>query len=155
MNIRKIERHDIDLVAGLFDRYRVFYQQPSDLDLARKYLGLRLENDESVVFVALAKKGDMSIPVGFTQLYPHYSSIRAVKNWILNDLYVETPYRGMGIGAALIRKVMDFAKGEGAVFVELATATDNYAGQHLYEKMGFIKQPPDPEFFNYRLTLKT
>ena len=110
MDIQKIERHDIELVAGLFDRYRVFYRQPSDLDLARKYLEDRLENHESVVFVALAKKGNTSIPVGFTQLYPNYSSVRAARNWILNDLYVETPYRGLGIGAALIKKVMDFAR---------------------------------------------
>lgn len=155
MDIQKIERHDLELVAGLFDRYRVFYQQPSDMDLARRYLKDRLENHESVVFAALTIKGDALTPVGFTQLYPNYSSVRAVKNWILNDLYVETPYRGLGIGAALIRKGMDFARGEGATFIELETATDNYAGQHLYEKLGFIKQLPDHGFYKYRLTLKT
>ena len=147
MNIRRIDLSEASLVAGLFDKYRVFYEKDSDINLAEQFIKTRLGNNESVIFVAL----DGELPIGFTQLYPKYSSVSAVKNWILNDLYVESNYRKQGIGEALIKTAMDFAKGDGATYVQLETAVDNYTAQSLYEGIGFQKQAPDTEFFLYRI----
>src|SRR5579872_3415916 len=146
MNIKKIDLSEANLVIGLFDKYRVFYNKESDINLAEKFIKTRLGNNESVIFVAL----DDEVPVGFTQLYPKYSSVSAAKNWILNDLYVESNYRKQGIGEALIKTAMDFAKGDGATYVQLETAVDNHKAQSLYEGIGFQKQAPDTEFFLYR-----
>ena len=112
MNIKGINLSEANLVIGLFDKYRVFYKKDSDIGLAERFIKTRLGNNESVIFVAL--EGDQ--PTGFTQLYPKYSSVSAVKNWILNDLYVDSNYRKQGIGEALIKKVMDFAKSDGWKF---------------------------------------
>jgi hypothetical protein len=89
MKIKRINLSEANLVIGLFDKYRVFYKKESDVGLAERFIKTRLANNESVIFVAL--EGDLSI--GFTQLYPQYSSVSAVKNWLLNDLYVEPNYR--------------------------------------------------------------
>lgn len=149
MTIRRIKISDSDLVVDLFDRYRMFYQQPSDPVLAGNYIRARLDHNESVIFVALVE----GTPVGFTQLYPYYSSIRAAKNWILNDLYVDRVYRKQKIGEALMQTAMDFAGQEGAAFMELETAPDNLVAQGLYEKLGFIKQQPIHDFYTYRIML--
>ncbi|MHA4809514.1 N-acetyltransferase family protein [Flavitalea flava] len=149
MKIKQIEGPGIDDVVGLFNQYRMFYRQPSDPGLARKYIQERLDNMESVLFVAFVEENGHSIPVGFTQLYPNYSSIRAVKNWILNDLFVDTGYRKRNIGTALIRRVLDFAREQGAQSVELTTATDNFIAQGIYERIGFRQQLPDNDFINY------
>jgi ribosomal protein S18 acetylase RimI-like enzyme len=93
------------------------------------------------------------LPVGFTQLYPAYSSVRAVKYWILNDLYVEADHRKKGIGESLIKAAMDFAKKDGATFMELSTAIDNYTAQTLYENIGFEKQKTDDGYFTYQIKL--
>ena len=137
-------------MIGLFDKYRIFYKCPSDIALAERFIGERLANNESVIFVAL-KEG---IPAGFTQLYPKYSSLSAIKNWILNDLYVEKEYRKQGIGESLIRAAMQFAKDTGAGYVQLETAVDNHTAQQLYETIGFKKQPPDEEHFLYRINIE-
>ena len=147
MEIKRINVSEANLVIGLFDKYRVFYKKDSDIDLADRFIKTRLANNESVIFVAL--KGDQ--PVGFTQLYPKYSSVSAVKNWILNDLYVESNYRKQGIGEAMIKTTMEFARADGAAYVQLETAVDNYAAQSLYEGLGFQKQEPDTAFFLYRI----
>lgn len=147
MNIKRINLSEAAKVIGLFDKYRVFYKKDSDIGLAEKFIKTRLDNNESVILVAL----DGNLPVAFTQLYPKYSSVSAVKNWILNDLYVEPGYRKQGIGEALIKTAMDFAKSDGATYVQLETALDNYAAQSLYEGIGFQKQEPDAEFFLYRI----
>ncbi|WP_295671811.1 GNAT family N-acetyltransferase [uncultured Mucilaginibacter sp.] len=148
MQIKRITPSEYQLVAGLFDQYRVFYKQPSDIRLAENFIKERLENKESVIFLAL---GDDGKPAGFTQLYPLISSVRAIKNWLLNDLYVDAAYRKQGIGEALIKTAMDFAKEQGSAYVKLETAYDNYTAQSLYEAIGFKKQEPDTGYFNYRI----
>ena len=153
MEIKRINRHEASLVTDLFDKYRVFYRQPSDITLAQNFIQDRLDNNESIIFVAVAGKDDKVIPVGFTQLYPDYSSVRAIKNWMLNDLYVDTGFRKQGIGERLIKSAMEFAKKEGAKYVELSTAIDNYTAQSLYTAMGFEKQEPDKNFISYRISL--
>ncbi|GAA4091316.1 hypothetical protein GCM10022392_11470 [Mucilaginibacter panaciglaebae] len=89
MEIKRINRDEWQLAASLFDRYRAFYKKQPDLALAERFIRERLDNNESVIYVAM--NGDK--PVGFTQLYPKYSSVRAVKNWILNDLFVDAGFR--------------------------------------------------------------
>lgn len=148
-NIKQIDASEAHLVIGLFNQYRIFYNQFSDLGMAKAFIDARLENNESVIFVAMA--GDK--PVGFTQLYPKYSSARLSKNWILNDLFVDAGHREEGIGAALIKAAMAFAKNQGATFVQLETAIDNFNAQNLYESIGFIKQEEDKEFFLYKISL--
>ncbi|MGC4232482.1 MAG: GNAT family N-acetyltransferase [Niabella sp.] len=150
MQIIKIDKTQGFLVYGLFDKYRIFYKQPSDIEIARDFIQTRLDSNESVIFTALTNDG---IPVGFTQLYPKYSSMRVSKNWILNDLYVEKVYRQQGIGGQLIKAAMDFARQNGATFVELSTAIDNYTAQNLYEQIGFARQPQETDFFTYRISI--
>lgn len=150
MEIKRIRPHEWPLVIDLFDQYRVFYKKASDLKLAEQFIRERLDNNESVIYVAI----DGNKPVGFTQLYPKYSSGRAVKNWILNDLYVDESYRKQGVGGKLINEATQFAKLNGAEFIQLETAVDNYTAQSLYHDVGFVKQAPDEEFYLYKLSLK-
>jgi ribosomal protein S18 acetylase RimI-like enzyme len=149
IKIKRIDRNEANLVVGLFNQYRIFYGKFSDLGMAKAFINARLENNESVIFVAL----DENQPVGFTQLYPKYSSVRLVKNWILNDLFVNPEYRKQGIGETLIKTAMNFAKGQGAVYVQLETAVDNFTAQSLYEQIGFVKQGTDEEFLLYKIEL--
>jgi ribosomal protein S18 acetylase RimI-like enzyme len=153
MEIKRINNSESHLVVDLFNKYRIFYNQPSDIQLAHDFIQERLDNNESVIFVAFIQKGGETIPVGFTQLYPGYSSGRAIRYWILNDLYVEKEFRQQGTGEALISAAFEFAKSTGGEFVKLSTATNNLTAQRLYEKMGFERQLPDTEFLTYQLKI--
>ncbi len=151
MQIIQVTLSDYQLVVALFNDYRVFYQQPSALALAQKFIKERLENNESVIFTATADNGT---PAGFTQLYPLISSVRAIRNWMLNDLFVAPEYRKQGIGEMLIKAATDFATANGAVFLQLETAVDNYNAQRLYDNMGFKIHDSGTSFLTYRLQLK-
>jgi ribosomal protein S18 acetylase RimI-like enzyme len=154
MQIQRINTATLFLVEELFDKYRIFYGQPSNLSLAKRFLQQRLSNNESIIFAALDNQDGTNIPAGFTQLYPLYSSVRAQKNWILNDLYVEAGYRKQGIGRKLIEAAMQFAKEQESHFVQLETATDNTTAQSLYEAIGFEKYNPLEGEFVYKINLK-
>jgi ribosomal protein S18 acetylase RimI-like enzyme len=150
----RITTNELDLVVDLFDKYRVFYKQPSDIARAVKFLSERLLNNESIIVAAVEEQVDGIVTSkGFTQLYPKYSSARTVKNWILNDLYVDAPYRKQGIGKMLIDYAMNFARDNGSEFVQLETAFDNYTAQGLYESIGFVRQAPSEDFLLYKITV--
>ncbi|HVW98756.1 MAG TPA: GNAT family N-acetyltransferase [Mucilaginibacter sp.] len=153
MHIKRLTLQDYAPVIPLFNNYRVFYKQSSDIKLAEDFIRCRLENNESVIFLALQDDGSQPVAAGFTQLYPLISSVRAKRNWLLNDLYVDKAFRRQGIGEALIRAAMDFARADGASFVKLETAVDNFTAQSLYEAVGFEKIPPGSSFLTYQIPL--
>lgn len=140
----KIE--DINGITSLFNDYRVFYKQPSDIEGAKTYIKERLENEESVIFVV---KKDQKY-IGFAQLYPAFSSISMKRTWILNDMFVDSQARGQGIGQMLLEKVKEYAAAAGAKSVVLETEQDNFGAQKLYEKNGYVR---DTQFFHYELSL--
>jgi len=133
-------------IESLFDEYRQFYQQPSNLLAARDFIHERILNDESVIF--LAKIDDEY--VGFTQLYPTFTSVGLARTWLLNDLYVRIEYRKKGIADQLIRAVIEFSKLTNRKKIFLSTAVDNIVAQKLYEKIGFVKD----DFLNYEYVIK-
>ena len=146
-------RHDQRcLVAGLFDQYRIFYNQPSNQQLADRYIGDRLLHNESVIFAALSNNAD-SKAVGFVQLYPKYSSLRANKGIILNDLFVLPEHRNKGIALKLIGAAIKYAVENNSAEIQLETMHDNFPAQNLYESVGFKKLKQPTQFFTYFIKL--
>jgi ribosomal protein S18 acetylase RimI-like enzyme len=98
---------------------------------------------ETVVFLAL--EGNTAL--GFTQLFPSFTSVGMKRLWILNDLYVVPESRGQRVGERLIERALQHAKASGAKGVVLETAHSNLSGQKLYERMGFSRE--DLEYRTY------
>lgn len=136
MEIVVAELEDLAELSPLFDEYRIFYQQASDLAGADAFLRQRLENQESYIWLAIV---DEKI-VGFTQLYPSFSSVSMKQQWVLNDLFVSPEARRQGVAQALIKEVLAFSQGMGSKGVLLETAATNLAAQRLYEKLGFVRE---------------
>ena len=146
VEIRHASPGDADAIAVLFDAYRQFYRRSPDLAGARTFIDERLARRESVIFLA----EDSGAPVGFTQLYPSFTSAGMARIFILNDLFVTPQARGRGIATALLRRAADFGIAAGAVRLSLSTATDNHAAQTVYERAGWKR---DNAFFVYQLAL--
>ena len=141
MNIVKAHIEHLELIVPLFDAYRVFYRKPSNKKAAKQFLFERLKNKESIIFLALVDNE----AVGFTQLYPSFSSVSMQPIYILNDLYVSTTYRKQGVGVALLNKAKQLCKEQNYIGLGLQTETTNPV-QHLYESLGWEKDP-DLQYF--------
>lgn len=146
VTIRQAVLADLDALAGLFDAYRRFYGCESDIAAAREFLLARFNHGESVLF--LAHENDVLI--GFTQLYPSFSSISLARVLILNDLFVVPSARKKGVGRDLLAAATGFAKTIGAVRLSLSTAKINKAAQSLYETCGWKQED---EFLSYNFTV--
>lgn len=146
ITVRQAGLSDADIIAPLFDQYRQFYHQPSQPDLARVFVAERLARHESVIFLAYNGAAEA---IGFTQLFPSFTSVGAGRIWVLNDLYVVPAARGNGVGSILLEAARAHAAATGSKRIELSTAHDNPA-RKLYESHGYIR---DDAFIHYSLSL--
>ncbi|RAU91602.1 GNAT family N-acetyltransferase [Paenibacillus sp. YN15] len=135
---------ELEDAAALFDEYRVFYDQESDLEGAKAFLFDRLEHGESVIF--LARDDSDGAAVGFMQLYPLFSSVSMKRIWLLNDLYVRESHRGKQVGKALLEAAREYAVLTKSKGLEIATQVTNLRAQKVYLEHGYVL---DEEFFHY------
>lgn len=149
IQVRQATVADIDALVPLFDGYRQFYGRSSDLTLARTFLLARFEHQESVIFLANSSTNQA---VGFTQLYPSFSSVSAARTFILNDLFVVQEARKCGVGAKLLKASANYGRSKGAVRLTLSTATNNETAQALYERNGWVR---DETYCVFNLGLDT
>jgi ribosomal protein S18 acetylase RimI-like enzyme len=138
----------LDKIASLFEAYRGFYGQPSNLTQSRNFIAERIARDESAIFLVEDGTGEA---LGFVQLYPTFSSIDAHRTWLLSDLFTTPAARGRGVGTLLMNTARSFALLTGAKGLVLETATDNFAAQRLYESLGYVR---DTGYYTYCLDLK-
>ncbi|MEL0166665.1 MAG: GNAT family N-acetyltransferase [Pseudomonadaceae bacterium] len=138
---------DVDALAVLFDQYRQFYEQSTDLPRAVSFLRSRLENGNSTVLMAQTADGALA---GFCQLYPSFCSVDTAPICILYDLFVAAEYRQKGVASALLVAAEEQARAQGAVRMELATAITNTSAQRLYEATGWVR---DTTFLHYSKAL--
>jgi len=136
MIIRRAKKKDIEQLSVLFDKYRIFYKQQPDITRARSFLKKRMKRKESVIFVAEERKE----LIGFTQLFPIFSSVSMKRTWLLNDLYVNERARGIGAATALLNAAKEFGEKTNSKWLLLQTAADNFTAQKVYEKNGWIRE---------------
>ena len=146
LTVRQAVLADLEALAPLFDGYRQYYGQPSDISAAHAFLRARFEHGESFVFIAL----DGDTPVGFTQLYPSFSSVSLARIFVLNDLFVHECARRKGVASKLLSAATEFAQTLGAVRVSLSTAISNKSAQALYQATGWTR---DEQFLVYHLPI--
>ena len=147
--IQAYNRH-VDIIAPLFDAYRVFYGQPTNPERSKQFLAARIGVRDTVVFLAVKGEEPQEQALGFAILYPSFSSVLAASVWILNDIYVAEQVRRKGIASSLIQRARKLAFDTGARRLTLETGTANEPSHALYKALGFTR---DDAFCTYILDI--
>jgi ribosomal protein S18 acetylase RimI-like enzyme len=133
--IHKASIKDVDSISHLFNEYRRFYKQKSNIKLSNKFLKDRILNNQSVIFYAI--DSSLKICCGFVQLYYGFSSVQANSILILNDLFIDEKFRKQGIAKSLLNTAHNYAKSNKHCKIVLETSINNIDAQCLYENMGY------------------
>lgn len=141
MNIIQATISNLDDLAPLFNNYRIFYRQKSDIEAVKSFLKERLLKQDSVIYLTYID----DVAVGFTQLYFLFSSVSMKPMYLLNDLYIDKKHRSKNIGTSLINRAKTLCKEKGYKGIIIQTEHTNPA-QHLYQREGFVKDT-DLTFF--------
>jgi GNAT superfamily N-acetyltransferase len=117
------------MIQYITDFYK--FRQPEDEQLY-ELIHVLLEQQEGIQFVA-ESEGKL---VGFATLYFSYSTLRATKIAIMNDLFVIEQFRGQGAAAKLFAACKGYAARNRFASMSWTTAKDNLRAQQFYDKMG-------------------
>lgn len=131
--IKKATLEDVKEASELFNLYRIFYRQESDLEGSTAFIKERLLQGESDIFMAMIDNK----AVGFVQLYKLFHYIKLKKQWLLSDLFVHPNHRGKGLSVALIDRSKQWCEETGACGLMLETEKTNIIGNNLYPKCDF------------------
>ena len=145
MTVRRATHLDITALMVLMNEFRKFYKQESNPEEVESFLNDRINKEDSVIFVAVLE--DQLL--GYTQLFPSFSTIKLEEIWILNDLFVSEQFRGLGVASQLLTSVLEFSKATHRQQVWLLTGNDNKKAQQLYHKIGFNNTKFKHYVFNF------
>ncbi|MBP2000682.1 ribosomal protein S18 acetylase RimI-like enzyme [Paenibacillus shirakamiensis] len=135
--VRQAAIQDVENLSEVFDFYRIFYEQSSDVIGAKAFLQERMDRQESTIIIVIEESTNRI--VGFAQLYPVFTSIGMKRSLILNDLYIVNEHRRQGLAGRLLDAVYACGVELGVQGIELSTACTNYEAQSLYKQHGYVK----------------
>lgn len=134
LQVRPARQRDVRNLVDLVLAYIDFYDRPRPERRRVRWLIQQLLEHPSwgKQFVA-CKDGQM---VGFATLYYTFSTLRARRVAILNDLFVAPDFRRLGVGARLFETCSAHVREKGYAHMEWVTAADNRQAQAFYERLG-------------------
>ena len=149
MEIGSATERDLPMLLPLLRAYCEFYEAgPTDDGLMAMAQALIAEPDaEGILLIARDGEGR---PIGFATVGWKWSSLRAARIAVMEDLFVAPEARGQGAAGALIRACADRTRELGAPVLSWMTATDNHRAQAVYERVGATGGP----WLEYELELK-
>ena len=123
-------------LTRLYIAYRVFYGEAPEQERAEAFIRHRVTQSSGQYFLAWNDHN----AIGFMHLMPSTNTLAMRPIWFLEDLYVDVLSRGQGVATLLLIYAEEFARSTGAERLTLATALDNLAAQHIYKKLGYVRE---------------
>lgn len=132
--IRTVEPRDLNHLTELMYQYIVdFYKRPKpSIEKVHNLIETLLDKNKGIQFIA-ENDGEL---LGFATLYFSFSTTKADKITVMNDLFVVEKARGTGVAEQLFKFCETFSKENEYAHMTWVTATDNNRAQRFYEKMG-------------------
>jgi GNAT superfamily N-acetyltransferase len=144
--LHTVAEGDLRELLPLMRGYAGFYEaSPSDVDLLAISRALIADPErEGLQIIAC---DDQGAAVGFATIFWSWSTLRASRLGVMNDLFVAPRARGGGVAEALIAECVESCRQRGAGSLGWQTAKDNHRAQAVYERVGGKRE----EWLDYSL----
>lgn len=144
--ITRVTEPDLPDLLPLMRAYSDFYEvDPPDAALLALSRALIADPEhEGLQLIARDRDGSA---LGFATVYWMWSTSRAARIGVMNDLFTASEARRRGVGEALIHACLGAVRERGGVILQWQTAKDNHTAQALYERVGGVRE----EWYDYSL----
>jgi GNAT superfamily N-acetyltransferase len=148
--IAVVSERDLPDLLPLMRGYCDFYEAaPRDEDLLA--MSRALIADPEHEGLQLIARDDRGKAVAFATISWSWSTLRAARIGVMNDLFVHKEARGRGIAESLIADCLDRCRMRGADILTWQTARDNSRAQAVYERVGAQRE----EWVDYTLDARS
>ena len=136
LRIEAITDEQYEALVPMIAAYQGFYEaEDIRTERNREFFRRFIAPSDDGMLIGAWRKTEMRL-LGYTCLYWHFSSTKAVETVLMNDLYVDAEARGEGVGRALIEAAAEVGRERGSPILEWSTAPDNATAQRLYDSTG-------------------
>ncbi|WP_405114290.1 GNAT family N-acetyltransferase [Paenibacillus sp. FSL K6-1217] len=135
--IRPAELEDLnDLTELMYDYIVGFYQNPSPpIDKVHYLIRALCDTQQGIQFVA-EEDGRL---VGFATLYFTFSTMKADKIAVMNDLFVKEAFRDTELESQLYLKCKNYCIDQGFANMTWITSINNTRAQSFFNKMNAVQ----------------
>ena len=99
----------------------------------------------------LAVAVDDGVVVGFVSAVHYAHPDKPGPEMWINEVGVASTHRGHGIGARVLRAMLDHGATLGCIEAGVLTTRENAVARRLYERCGGMEVPPEPVMFAFHL----
>jgi GNAT superfamily N-acetyltransferase len=139
VSVARVGDEDLTDLLPLLRAYCDFYSvAPRDADLVALCRALIADPDKEGL--QLIARDEHTRAVGFATIYWTWSTSRAARLGVMNDLFVAEEARGTGVAEALIDACRTECARRGVGRLAWQTAPDNHRAQALYERIGATRE---------------
>jgi GNAT superfamily N-acetyltransferase len=134
VKIREAELADLEIILAFIGQKSEFDGFLNPLGATANKLKQTLFCDSPLARVLLAEVAGKL--VGFAMFHSSYSSFLAQPCLWLDDLFVQSHFRGFGVGTALLKSLAQIAESTNCGRIEWTVKNSNAPGIAFYQKQG-------------------
>jgi GNAT superfamily N-acetyltransferase len=136
-SIRNAKPEDLNRLTKLMYEYIVgFYQNPRPpIEKIHNLIRTLLEQQNGIQFVA-EQDGEL---VGFATLFFTFSTMKADKVTVMNDLFVIEQFRDTEVATQLFLECQKYSQNHGYAHMSWITSTENKRAQMFFKRMSAVQ----------------
>jgi ribosomal protein S18 acetylase RimI-like enzyme len=139
--IREAETADVPVILSLLADFAAFENLSEFLTISEDDLREAMFGDSSFVEGLVCEFEGRT--AGFAIFYPRFSSFRGQRGYYLEDIYIDSSYRGRGFGEALLREIAKKGKARGFGRIDFQVLEWNFAAIEFYKALGAVVEDED------------
>lgn len=139
--IREVQDSDVSVIISLLADFAAFENLSDLLTITEEDLREAMFGESSFVEGLICElEGETA---GFAIFYPRFSSFRGQRGYYLEDIYIDSAFRGRGLGEALLKSIAKKGKTRGFERIDFQVLEWNFAAIEFYKALGAVIDEED------------
>jgi len=144
VNVRKASREDLSGIVDLLHEFAEFEKLTDYFKITEQKLAKVLFGSEAFVECLVAVDAECLVAIAI--FYPNFATFRGQTGMYLEDIYIKSEYRGVGLGSKLLKEVAKTARFRGCERLDFVVLDWNTTAIKFYEKHGAIRVEEERRF---------
>ncbi len=144
IEIRKATQHDCTGIVTLMRDFAEYEKLGHYCEITQDKLAAAMFHDGA--FVEGITAFDDEKMIGYALFYKSFASFRGQCGIYLEDIFIDSNYRGKGVGETMLKKIAQMAKMAGAERIDFQVLDWNEPAISFYERLGAASNPDERHF---------
>ena len=89
---------------------------------------------------------DDGLMIAYALFYKNFASFRGQRGVYLEDIFIDSNYRGIGLGEVMLKRIAQTAKSQGGERIDFQVLDWNAPAIGFYEKLGAVSNRDESHF---------